>query len=132
MGYSERMSWAAAREQCRSQGMELASVASAAQDQALVAAMKALTWPQQSHYWLGGTDRAAEGSWAWSDGSAWSYSNWHPVEPNGGVVENCAMVYIFDIGVWWNDLSCAQLLGFACKAAGACRLRPLVADEHVG
>jgi hypothetical protein len=117
LGYSEPMSWAAAREHCRSQGMELASVTSAAQNQALAAAMKAQVVGER-HFWVGGTDSAAEGRWAWSDGSAWSYSNWAASEPNGGTRENCVMVYTSDSNAAWNDQPCLDALGFACKAAG--------------
>jgi hypothetical protein len=123
------MSWAAAREQCRRQGMELASVASSTQNQALEAEMRVQV-VGQNHFWIGGTDSAAEGSWAWSDGSAWSYSNWDPGgEPNGGAWENCAMVYTSVGSPVWNDKSCAEPLGFACKAAGAWKERHRRAEQ---
>lgn len=32
--------------------------------------------------WLGGTDEAVEGTWAWITGEAWGYTHWNGGEPN--------------------------------------------------
>ncbi|MDA7634063.1 hypothetical protein N8696_01335, partial [bacterium] len=45
--------------------------------------------PIETHFWLGGTDKANEGSWKWASGQKWTFDGFnreHPVMPlpNGG------------------------------------------------
>ena len=51
--------------------------------------------------WLGGTDAAVEGTWEWTSGEAFTYSNWYTGEPNNYYNED------YLIGWWngdtWND-----------------------------
>jgi hypothetical protein len=71
----QEMSWTDAREYCRTHHHDLASIHSASEN-AEVAALCPV-W-----CWLGGSDLGQEGTWTWSDGSAWDYENWDTGQPN--------------------------------------------------
>jgi hypothetical protein len=54
--------------------------------------------------WIGFNDAAAEGSFAWSDGTPAKYTNWNPGEPNNsGGVEDYAE--LLGSNGRWNDLN---------------------------
>ena len=54
--------------------------------------------------WIGFTDAASEGSFAWSDGSPAKFTNWNPGEPNNsGGVEHYAE--LLGSNGRWNDLN---------------------------
>ncbi|CAH0373266.1 unnamed protein product [Pelagomonas calceolata] len=71
----QEMSWTDAREYCRTHHHDLASIHSASEN-AEVAALCPV-W-----CFLGGSDVDQEGTWTWSDGSAWAYENWDTGQPN--------------------------------------------------
>lgn len=54
--------------------------------------------------WIGFNDQAVEGTWAWSDGSPASYTNWNAGEPNNsnGVEDYAEML---GSNGRWNDLN---------------------------
>ena len=59
--------------------------------------------------WIGGRDFVTEGTWTWSDGTAWSYTNWKSGQPTNGVgsddglAQNCA---IMNTAGEWQDVKC--------------------------
>ena len=72
-------------------------------------------------FWAGWNDHKDEGTFAHAlsgkelrkeDG----YWPWYPGEPNGGVLENCAVVWAIRDG--WNDFMCFE------KAFGYCLIQP--------
>lgn len=69
-------------------------------------------------YWIGCSDTASEGNWAWTDGSSFSYNNWALGEPNGGTYQNYGSIYS-PYGSWtvgtWDDLEAAITTGFICE-----------------
>ena len=71
----QEMSWTDARDYCRANDYDLASIHSASEN-AEVAALCPV-W-----CFLGGSDVDQEGTWTWSDGSAWDYENWDTGQPN--------------------------------------------------
>ena len=75
--------------------------------------------------WLGGSDAATEGTWEWSDGSTFSYTNWAPEQPDNqqgifGIYgdQDCLFTNFGEAGKW-DDLSCLyghnDLLKFVCE-----------------
>lgn len=62
------------------------------------------------------TDLANEGHWVWkSDGTAISYTHWNGGEPNGGRVENYAMVWNHGK---WNDCGPGYNWNVICEKQG--------------
>lgn len=101
------ISWTAASAATAAMGggWHLATVTSAA-EQAFIVASFLSPDPSGSalaHYWLGATDSAAEGAWAWVTGETFAYANWNVGEPNGGTGEN--YLAMDARGGWsWNDV----------------------------
>merc|ERR550519_1111302 len=58
--------------------------------------------------WIGGSDKAKEGTWVDHSGTELTYTNWKtPTEPNGGTRENC-IAFIISWDGKWNDAPCAH------------------------
>jgi hypothetical protein len=66
--YSDALSY------CRTYHIELASIHSSIENAAVAALCT-------YDCWIGGSDEASEGTWTWSDSSAWNYQNWKTGEP---------------------------------------------------
>ena len=92
---SQSKYWSGARTYCRANYHDLASIHSASEN----AKVNALC---PGNCWIGGSDTAQEGTWTWSDGTAWDYQNWHSGEPN-----NCCggedYAHIRSNGRWNDD-----------------------------
>uniref|UniRef100_A0A3Q3RXU7 C-type lectin domain-containing protein n=1 Tax=Mastacembelus armatus TaxID=205130 RepID=A0A3Q3RXU7_9TELE len=69
---------------------------------------------QSKAAWIGGTDAQQEGKWRWTDGTAFTYTNWAPGQPdNWQGNENC--LHITTEGRrFWNDLDCQTPLPSVC------------------
>ncbi len=99
--------WLEARAQAQvlpGGGWDLATVGDVGENDFLVGLLS-LALPERSHFWIGATDVAVEGSWQWIDATPWVYANWHGGEPNnsGGVEHYLA--YDLRGGVYrWNDV----------------------------
>lgn len=96
------MSWTEAEAVAVAEGGHLASIGSAAEESFLTSTFGV------GLYWIGFTDAASEGTWAWSDGTAVTYENWAPGEPNdwpnAGIPHEEDYALISWSGVQWNDL----------------------------
>ncbi len=119
--YNITMSSPDARAFCRSMGHDLPSIQYAAQNQAFAQALSAGATAWFAVH-IGAIDQAQEGIFTWSDGSAWSYSNWmSPWEPNDyGGNEDCAEMYLGpgpESGKW-NDIFCLTGRWVVCAAGG--------------
>ncbi|XP_042221874.1 uncharacterized protein LOC121866320 [Homarus americanus] len=71
--------------------------------------------------WLGVTDENSESLWhSKATGDAITYSNWKTGSPNGGNIENCAVLLSGEFAGFWADLSCTVNYNycFVCQSAG--------------
>ena len=91
--------------------------------------------------WIGYSDAAVEGEWAWIDGSASKWENWWGKEPNnmgGGPGEDCASLgadclYHFPgVRTGWVDSGCEPGTYSYHPRASVCQLRPLRDGDCVG
>ena len=113
------LSWTDAREYCRTHHDDLASIHSSAENAAVAALCP-------SGCWIGGSDSAQEGTWTWSDGTAWDYTNWYTNEPNnayGG--QDFLHIYGWDSAGRWDDAG-EHSQPFVCST------RPRGTDEEDG
>ena len=71
-----------------------------------------------SKVWLGGHSTCPGCSdWTWTDGRAWSFTNWAGPEPNNaGGPEDCVEVgHYASERELWNDWSCGNKIPFICQ-----------------
>lgn len=99
-----------ARASCEGPGDEIAVFDDAAQWDVVRPALI----DGRASVWLGATDRAAEGTWQWNDGSPMVFSAWAAGEPNDSeAAEDCV-----EAGSQWNDLNCVTPRGALCQRRG--------------
>lgn len=108
------LGWVESEEQCQAAGGSLAKVASK-EGNAFVAALALVA---DASVWIGCNDRAFEGTFVWTDGTACpkptegtGFSNWYDGEPNGN--EHCVEVY--RSSGEWNDNSCSKKNPSICQ-----------------
>ncbi len=105
--------WGNARNACIAWGGDLAALSTQAEINALVPLVVA---PGDDDVWVGASDSAVEGTFAWSNGETFIYvSNqppWAGGEPNNFFGEDCVEAY--DNGTF-NDDSCSKNNDFLCE-----------------
>ncbi|MES2386979.1 MAG: choice-of-anchor D domain-containing protein, partial [Bacteroidota bacterium] len=90
-------------------GGHLVSVSSAAENLVVISLIQSSVTEAT---WLGGTDKASEGTWLWTDGTPFNYSNWSFGQPDNYLgIENYLHISRDNGGVW-NDLSGSEELTF--------------------
>ncbi|XP_073463770.1 C-type mannose receptor 2 [Aquarana catesbeiana] len=111
---NEKRSWQEAKKACvRSEG-NLASVHSLLELEYISKQIK----QDVEELWIGLNDIKHQMSFEWSDGSAVTFTSWHPFEPNNfrDSMEDC--VTIWGPEGKWNDSPCNQTLPSICKKPG--------------
>ena len=98
------------RAACQAESADLASVGSAA-EQAFVWSILGTSSPNG---WIGGEDKTTEGTFVWTDGTSFSFTNWKDGQPGGGDVQNCLQMRFTD-GLW-DDIKCSKTTNvYICK-----------------
>lgn len=69
-------------------------------------------------YHIGFNDKAAEGTYVWSDDSPVVYKNWASGQPDNWYEEDCGMIRGND--EYWNDVGCAANLYGICETWQMC------------
>ena len=110
---TESKSWDEAEQFCKEEGGHLASVTSNATDDYIEAKLK----ERDHNLWIGGSDRASEGDWKWTDGSSWKFTNWGKLngiqQPGHSTGQNCLAYFIENRK--WNDWVCFKETRFLCS-----------------
>ncbi|OQV22957.1 C-type mannose receptor 2 [Hypsibius exemplaris] len=102
---------------------DLASVLDSAENDFLITQIRHRSNPNvsyvSSNMWLGLKEKSpSSNEWAWTDGSAYQYTNWYyqyPKDPSF-VVECIAMMSEINSAGTWKNFVCSGLNGFVCKA----------------
>ncbi|KAF4532095.1 hypothetical protein B566_EDAN006189 [Ephemera danica] len=102
-----KLNWENARQFCKTNGLELATVNSKEENTQINAHAQKL-------YDRSGNDLTQEGNWKW-DGTqeVISYNNFDSDQPGGGLAENCLLMHRSD--GHWNDFDCNREFVFICK-----------------
>ncbi|XP_048766457.1 perlucin-like protein [Ostrea edulis] len=120
--------WTDSANFCRNIGAHLVTVDSEAKDNFIKQFLNAFASSKllPSHWWIGGSDFAVEGTWQWlTGGSVGSYSGWGPGQPDGNNTANCMSYRFFNrTTIGWSDDLCAphthhghhsHLPGYICE-----------------
>ena len=91
-------------------GGDLASITDRFENERIIAHLDQIGIDE--NIWIGANDIKDEGNFEWSDGNAFSFSNWYQEEPNNQGDEDC--VNLKPVRKW-NDQTCSSKLAFICK-----------------
>ena len=111
------MSWNEAEAFCQQKNGHLASITSNSINQYV---LEGLTSRGVVGFtWLGGNDIDKEGTWRWTDGSAFDFTAWYLGEPNnkirGPYVNGEDCLHVPDPADHrWNDYFCSAPAAFIC------------------
>lgn len=100
----QNITWTNARTAAKSlgPGWDLASIGSA-EENTFVKSLLNSGLSERSHFWIGATDEASEGTWVWVDGTTWSFTDWWAGAPDDPGGED-RLAYDLRNGSWaWND-----------------------------
>ena len=67
--------------------------------------------------WLGGKRLEDDpSSWGWTDGTAWSFTNWYEGKPNSKSQKCLVTNFKYEVGAGkWDDRFCDQEKSFVCQ-----------------
>lgn len=101
-----------AKRMCSNIGGTLAGPITESEDELLRKALAARFAPTK--FWIGLSDVAEEGRFAWASGALFDYSAWDAGEPNDYQKEDCVEV---SADTWlWNDFDCAAPKASVCES----------------
>ncbi|XP_043980492.1 ladderlectin-like [Gambusia affinis] len=107
------MSWATAEKHCIFLNSHLASYHST-EEYTFIRDLIHKTSGAHTPSWVGAHDSAEEGTWMWSDGSKFIFTNWATGAPkNNGGLEHCMKINVAE-QEHVNDENCANKLPFVC------------------
>ncbi|XP_071338201.1 CD209 antigen-like protein E [Trachinotus anak] len=113
---TESGSWEKGREDCRDRGADLVVIDSHEEQIFLSYLVE-----EETHAWIGLTDKVKEGNWTWINDAPLSLRYWWKTQPdNGGGhkhlgEEDCAHIIIGNNLNNWNDASCGTSLKWICE-----------------
>jgi hypothetical protein len=118
----EPRTWAAAREICEREGMQLAAIDYEGEDGGIAASLMTRTGEYRG--WLGGSDVTDEGFWRWTDGRLfWQgaalgaaypdmVAGWAAGEPT---IDDCLMLMPDGPTYGWRAMACTATAPFVCE-----------------
>ena len=118
------VTWTQARARCQRNGGDLASIES------YFVMWKIKEFGTSDDAWIGATDSATEGTWAWADSLAWAYTNWDTcVKPTDDNSKNCGKIEAGKSGRWnHEDCDATGIRSYICKKGSSAA--PMWKDFH--
>ncbi|XP_037043429.1 lectin subunit alpha-like [Bradysia coprophila] len=118
LGFFFKANWYRAMQFCRFHGMQLASIESQSEHDAVVGLMTDLRM-RDERFWISGNDLANEGNFFWmANGRPLTYTNWFNGEPNHIGIERCVELWNRNVAtnpIMWNNFFCTSELFFICE-----------------
>ena len=113
---TKQRSWSLARAYCETYQMQLVSIETKEEDQAILK-----KWPikdaSQEQYWTSGSDFGHEGLWVWtSTGKSFTYTNWAQDEPNNGGGDQNYLTMGYGSDPKWDDERETRAYPSICEA----------------
>lgn len=103
---SEGITWEAARAAAQSlgPGWDLVTIGLENENTFVENLLGTANLADRSHFWMGATDTAIEGTWVWVDGTPVTFSDWWAGEPNDVFSSEDFLAYDLRGAAWaWND-----------------------------
>ncbi|XP_050309061.1 C-type lectin 37Db-like isoform X8 [Anthonomus grandis grandis] len=119
---TQKVTWYQASVLCQQNGMELISINSASEENAIEAILAnyPTTVGVNNGYWTSATrNGACSTDFVWfSGGKSLIYANFAPGQPdNAGKIESCVELILENANKYsWNDLPCQNKIGFICQS----------------
>ncbi|XP_071940974.1 macrophage mannose receptor 1-like [Antedon mediterranea] len=110
--------WTDAKHYCEAQGAYLTSILSNTESDFIQKQFEDLATVGITDYWIGISDYASDGIFAWTEGTSTAgYNNWNPNMPkNMPNQPDCGKVFVEDSTGKWDSDNCFLLLASVCKA----------------
>ena len=108
--FNNKTSWTSSLHLCSNSTKNPTATLASIPNQATNNFLSTLT---EAETWTGGYQKAS-GEWAWTDGSAWTYSSWHRLQPDGQIGEDFLETNWAGDGLW-NDEPGNKPHGFLCQ-----------------
>jgi CD209 antigen len=115
MGFASLVTWDGAAATCDLMGAHLASISSAAENEAVAAvAVEVATTA-----WIGLTDQWSERTFIWYEGPgsvrAPVYTNWAAGQPDDAPSASGDCALLTGAAATWSDQPCAEVHAFVCE-----------------
>lgn len=118
LAFAQPKTFHEASEDCISRGGTLSAPHSGSENDALQEYVRQGVGAE-AEVWLGLNDLASEGAWVDMTGASLAFKNWETeitAQPDGGKVENCAVLATVSSGRWF-DRRCRDKLPYVCQFA---------------
>lgn len=116
---ADYLTWQDARNYCRRQSGDLASISNSQELQAIYTGFTSL-----DNAWIGLNDNSVEGQFRWADGDTSSYRSFASGQPDDSRgAEDC--VTMLSSGLW-NDVPCGVTRQFICSKCGNVSCTPVI------
>jgi hypothetical protein len=109
---SRGLNWPAAEAMCVSFGGHLASIGDGVENTLVTTQGNTRLG---APFWVGLDDQAVEGTYVWSDGTAFGFEAWALNQPTGNAEDCVAARPTAGTIEQWADFTCSQALAFACE-----------------
>ncbi len=110
--YGDRRAWSRAALECEGYGYEIVTIDDDTENSWVTNTANSY---ETGRWWIGLSDRDTEGTYAWYSGTAVSYTNWAPGEPNDPSGHSDCVAFGRNSTETWSDEQCNAARPFVCE-----------------